>query len=237
MSFTERLAGTALAFCLAFGPAARAAETRASKKAPKATAQPAPASLPPLLREVEDKYARAATLTAEFKQVNESAVMKQKKTSSGQIFFKRPDKIRWETTRPDHSLLVSDGKRFWFYTPPFDESENGQVIERRSSDVKSKLANDLLSATFSAATKANQMTIVQKSPSAFLLTPKKGSAGTVRNARIEIDPEKKLILKVELTHQDGNTSVITLDKIQLGKDLGDDIFYFDPPPRTDVVRE
>lgn len=197
----------------------------------KGIAQP----LPQLLQDVETKYARAATLTAEFTQTNVSAALKRTQKSAGVIFFKRPDKIRWETLTPDKNIMVSEGKHFWFYTPPFDETENGQVIEKRAKDVKSKLASDLLSATFSAATKANGLRIKQESPSTFSLTPSKGSAGTVKQAKIEIDTEKKLITKVRLEHEGGNTSEISLSKIELGKALPDSLFVFVAPPKTDRI--
>lgn len=101
---------------------------------PKPGGSPAATSrLPKILQEVEAKYSKSATLQAEFTQVNDIAALKTKKTSSGHIMIKRPDKLRWETTKPDMNLLVSDGHHFWFYTPPFDEGEHGQVIEKKAA--------------------------------------------------------------------------------------------------------
>lgn len=191
-------------------------------------------NLPALLQEVEAKYTKAATLQAEFAQINESAALKTKKSTSGLIRVKRPDKLRWETLKPDMSLLVSDGRKFWFYTPPFDEDEHGQVIERKSAETNSKLANALLSGRFSAA---RDMKIKQEGKSRFLLTPKRGSAGSVSRASIDIDPDKKLIEKVILEHQGGNRSEITLSKIELGNSMDDDMFVFTAPPNTDKVTQ
>lgn len=206
-------------------------------KAPKIDKAPIRATsknLPALLQEVEAKYAKAATLQAEFSQVNEVAAMGTKKTSSGVILVKRPDKLRWETLKPDMNLLVSDGRKFWFYTPPFEPGERGQVIVRRSNQTNSKLANALLSGHFSVA---REMRIEQQGTSRFVLTPKPRSAGTVIKAEIEIDPGLKLIQKVVLDHQGGNRSEITLSKIELGKALGDEAFAFTPPPNTDEVKQ
>ena len=196
-------------------------------------AKPAP-HLPKALQDVEAKYTKAATLQAQFTQVNDVASLKSKKTSSGVLMVKRPGKLRWETLKPDMNLLVSDGTHFWFYTPPFDEGEHGQLIERKSSQVQSRIANALLSGSFSIA---KDMKITQESASRFLLVPKAGSAGTVKRAQIEIDPKEKLIRRVTLEHQGGNRSEITLDKIELGKDLGDEAFVFKAPPNTDKVSQ
>jgi outer membrane lipoprotein carrier protein len=188
--------------------------------------------LPALLQEVEAKYTKAETLMAEFSQVNEVTALKQKKTSSGVLVVKRPNKMRWETLKPDPNILVSDGKKFWYYTPPFDEEERGQLIERKSSEVQSRLANALLSGSFSIA---RDMKIRKKAATRYELLPKKGTAGTVIRAEIEVDPEKKLIEKVTLEHQGGNRSEITLNNIELGKKLEDGMFRFEAPPNTDRV--
>lgn len=188
--------------------------------------------LPQLLIQVEAKYAKEQTLKAEFSQVNFSAALKQKKTVSGIIMFKRPDKIRWETKIPDPNVLVSDGKKVWFYTPPFDEGERGQLIEKKSTEVQTKLTNALLSGSFSAA---HDLKIEQKSTSHFVLYPKTGTAGTVVRAEIDIDPERKLIHKVTLKHRDGNQSEITLSGIELGKPLEDEVFRFKAPANTDRI--
>ncbi|MGZ3688269.1 MAG: LolA family protein [Bdellovibrionota bacterium] len=193
---------------------------------------PARAALPQLLQDVEKHYSEATTLTALFEQVNETSALKQSKKSSGRIYAKRPDKIRWETLAPDPNILVSDGHHFWFYTPPFDEGEHGQVIEKKSSEVQSRLANALLSGRFSVA---KDMKIKQETYAQFTLIPKTGTSGTVEKARIWIDPQYKIITKVVLEHRGGNRSEITLSKIELGPKLGDDMFVFKAPPNTDKV--
>jgi outer membrane lipoprotein carrier protein len=197
-------------------------------------AGPAPKNkIPVVLMELEEKYAAASTLAAEFTQINESALTRQKKTSSGTLMVKRPNKMRWETIKPDPNILVSNGIKFWFYTPPFDEGERGQVIEKKTSEVSSRLANALLAGAFSSTTKT--MEIQKRGPGLFRLFPRPGSAGTVIRAEVELDLAKKLISKVTLHHRDGNSSEIMLTKIELGKPLGDELFYFVPPPNTDRV--
>ncbi|MBI2712688.1 MAG: outer membrane lipoprotein chaperone LolA [Bdellovibrio sp.] len=195
-------------------------------------AQAAVVNVPPLLQKIEKKYAQANTLSAEFSQLTEDVVLMKKKQSTGKIFIKRPSKVRWETLTPDRNLLVSDGTRFWYYTPPFDEGERGQVIERKTSNVQSRLANSLLSGAFSIN---RDMTIRQKSPTTFILIPKAGTAGTVLQATVETDPKGELIQKVTLNHRGGNKAEISLSKIQLGPQLEDGFFIFASPPNTDRV--
>lgn len=193
---------------------------------------PAGVKLPSLLKAVDAKYSKAATLTAKFTQVNESAALKQKKTSSGVITAKRPDKVRWETLSPDPNTLVSDGKTFWYYTPPFDEGERGQLIVKKAAEIQSRLATALLSGSFSSV---KGMRFRKVSPSKFVILPRTGSAGTVERIEIEVDPERKLIQRVLLDHKGGNRAEITLKEITLGVETPDEKFRFSPPPNTDRV--
>ena len=209
------LAGTAVA-------ATPAAKTKAK----------APVPLPQLLTDIEAKYAKAKTLSATFDQTVESAVTKLQQKSSGSLKFKRPGRIRWETEKPDRSLFVSDGKKAWFYTPGDEEGENGSYHELAAGQAQSRLANALLSGSFSVA---RDMKIHQDSALKFTLTPKKG--GPVTQALIEIEPRQIVIQKVILKHADGNRTEITLSGVQLGKEYEDSDFVFNPPPHTDKVED
>jgi outer membrane lipoprotein-sorting protein len=107
-------------------------------------------------------------------------------------------------------------------------------MEKRTNEVQSKLAHALLSGRFSIA---KDMKIQRESENSFALIPKKGSAGTVTNARIEISVAEKLINKVVLEHKGGNRSEITLTHIELGKPLEDKLFIFEAPANTDKVSQ
>ena len=194
-----------------------------------------PGKLPQILKEVEAKYSKAETLSAHFEQVSQSITSTKPKKTTGQLQVRRPNLLRWETAAPDQSLLVSDGKTAWFYTPPFDASENGQVVERAASKIQSKFANALLAGSFSVA---KEMRIEAKGAFSFVLVPtRKGSAGTVKTAQIEIDPKERIIKKVVLEHRGGNRTEITLSEIELGKKLPAERFTFQVPPKTDVVKQ
>lgn len=212
-----------------------AVHTRKSATASSTKAQVA--SLPVLLKEVEAKYFKASTLTADFSESDQSTTTKQTKKSSGKIQFKRPGKLHWETTKPDHNILISDGKKFWFYTPPFDEGESGQYWEKDASKVQTKFAQGLLAGTFSYNVSSGNMTVTQTSGTDFIVIPKKGTGGTVRQAILKVNPQQKLITGVELLHKGGNTTQITLSNIQLGQPLDDSLFRFTPPPNTEKMKD
>ncbi len=197
-------------------------------------AEKPPKKLPKLLQEVESKYRNSGTVIADFAQTNFNKITSQTTESKGKLFIKRPSKVRWETFSPDPNLLIGDGKMFWYYTPPFDKDEKGQVIEKPASQVQSQLASSLLSGTFLVD---QGMNVETKDARTFILTPKREQSGGVARATIQVDPKKKLIHQVILEHLGGNRTDIILTNIQLGKTVNNDLFVFTPPPNTERVEE
>jgi outer membrane lipoprotein carrier protein len=190
------------------------------------------AGVPPLLVEVEKKYAVAKQFSADFTQSKELIALKQTKTSSGKIFVRFPNLLRWETLKPDPTTLVGDGKNYWVYTPPFDPSEKGQVIVQEALETQSDVATALLSGSFS---KIKEMRVRSLKDSEFKITPRKGTAGDVSEAVISVDPQSKTIRKVVLKHAGGNVTTLELLNIKLPDQIADSQFKFTPPPKTDVV--
>jgi outer membrane lipoprotein carrier protein len=192
--------------------------------------------LPRLLAEVEASYAKSGSISAEFTQEDLSATFGEKRISQGTLAWKSPDSLRWETKAPEANLLVSNGKTVWVYTPPFDESENGQVIIRKASKVKSRLLDALLAGRFSRALQQG-LTIQALPKRSFALLPGKGVTGTLKQAVVTIGDDQPVIAKVAIEYKDGNKSTIQLSSIKMGEKLAKSLFEFKIPPRTDIVKE
>lgn len=228
---SSRLTTAFAVFSLLITSTAYAKKKTIPKSAPQKLA---PQMVPGLLQEIEAKYAKAETLVAAFSQQDELAALKRKKASSGRLSIRRPDKVRWETVRPHPGVFVSDGKKVWMYTPPFDEGEAGELRMGKASQIHSKLAQALLSGSFSMAV---DMKIEATSSSEFKLTPLPGAAGSVLKASIKVNLDKRLIEKVMLEHKGGNKTEISLTEIELGRDLPDAAFAFVAPANTVTVKD
>ncbi len=193
----------------------------------------ADSKLPDVLKKIELRYSTGKTLSAKFDQLVSSSATQSQKKESGVVYFQRPNQMRWETEKPDINLLVSDGKTFWFYTPPFFSGEKGQVVIQNAKSVRSKLAERLLSGSFSTL---KDVTIDLIGPRTFRLTPKAGTAGTVKSATLQLDSKDQTIEKVTLEHEGGNRAEITLSQIEVGKKLDSKLFQFKAPPQTDIIK-
>lgn len=190
--------------------------------------------LPPLLTKVQAEYKKSGGVEAEFDQTVEVKSTRQTKKAKGKIWIKRPNKLRWETVTPDPNILVSDGKTFWFYTPPFEKGERGQVIIKKTAQVQTKFLNALLSGTFDFG---KQTGIEEKTANTFILKPKNGTAGDVQTAEVVVNEQSNKIQQVILTHTSGNRTDIKLQDIKLQGKLEDKMFQFSPDKNTDRIVE
>lgn len=79
-----------------------------------------------LVAGVEAFYERVRTMKTAFRQVVRQRTLARTKKASGVIEFAKPGRMRWEYTKPDRVLYVSDGKVLWTYQP-----EDGLVYKAR----------------------------------------------------------------------------------------------------------
>jgi outer membrane lipoprotein carrier protein len=190
--------------------------------------------LPALLTKVQAEYKKSGGVEAEFDQTIEVKSTRQTKKAKGKIWIKRPNKLRWETVTPDPNILVSDGKTFWFYTPPFEKGERGQVIIKKTAQVQTRFLNALLSGSFDFG---KQTAVEEKSANSFILKPKSGTAGDVQTAEVVVNEQSHKIQQVILTHTSGNRTDIKLQEIKLQGKLDDKMFQFSPDKNTDRIVE
>lgn len=190
--------------------------------------------LPALLARVEHQYERLGTMTASFRQSVVSAsgtFSKKPKESSGTIKVRYPDQFRWETIKPDPTLVVSDGKSFWQYTPPFDSSEPGQVIEGSARRFRNTLAGALLAGNFRSLVPIRDL-----GDERYEVLPKRGTAGAVKRVEFTVDPQQLVMTGLTLIHADGTTTSIELSDIKAGATVEDREFQFVVPPNTDRIK-
>ncbi len=68
-----------------------------------------------LLDKVQSAYARTSTLQAEFTQESYLSALELSEQSSGQVWFLKPGKMRWNYKVPDEQTFLVDDQTLWFY--------------------------------------------------------------------------------------------------------------------------
>jgi outer membrane lipoprotein carrier protein len=86
---------------------------------------------------VEEHYHHAQTLQAVFLE-RYSEGRKEARIESGNVYFKRPGRMRWDYESPEKKMFLADGKTVWFYVP-YDHTVT-KAPAKESSDWRTPLA-------------------------------------------------------------------------------------------------
>lgn len=216
-------------YLLLIGYQSQSAVTEHSQK--KKNEAAAPASL--FLHGVQEKYKNVQTISADFSQKQTNAALGTTKETSGQILIKRPNKFRWDTKAPENerSLLVGNGKKVWFYKPPFRAEEHGQVLIRDATDVQSQLAIELLAGRIDAKKQFSSKRLAEGHVELKPLRP----AGDIERIELFIERPTNLVYKLKLFTGTGNETELVLKNVKLGLKLDDSLFNFKAPPKTEEI--
>ena len=81
------------------------------------TGRAADATAPELALALQRKYDGIKDFSADFVHTYQGGVLRKQITESGRLLVKKPGKMRWEYTRPEEKLFVSDGVKMYSYLP------------------------------------------------------------------------------------------------------------------------
>lgn len=91
-----------------------------------------------VLRSVEQRYNRAATLEVHFEQRYLAQGSGRRTTESGELALRKPGRMRWSYAAPAGKVFVSDGKVLWFYSPEENRAERSRMKD--TEDFRAPLA-------------------------------------------------------------------------------------------------
>ncbi len=115
---------------------------------------------------------------------------------------------------------------------PFRSGEKGQLMTKKSTDVQSQVAVDLLAG---GADLKKSFQAKRLGEGHYELKPLK-SAGDISRIKLLLERSTKLVYKIVLTHSTGNETELVLKNVKLGVRLDDSRFEFKAPPGTDEIR-
>ena len=72
---------------------------------------------PEVAAALQRKYDTVKDFSADFVHQYEGGVLRKQISERGTLLIKKPGKMRWEYTAPEHKLFVSDGVQMYSYVP------------------------------------------------------------------------------------------------------------------------
>jgi outer membrane lipoprotein carrier protein len=187
-------------------------------------------TVPALASAMQERYAQIETFRAPFTQKlihKESGATDDR---AGVLTFRRPLRIRWETTAPGQELLVVADREIWNYL-----AEDKVAIRYAPS-----LANDsrsIIRVVTGQSRLDKDFTVEERGREGDLvilgLYPHEPTM-QFTEGRLWVNAKTRLIHRVAVTDFYGNSNDITLGEIALNLSFPDDVFNFSPPPGVRV---
>jgi outer membrane lipoprotein carrier protein len=182
------------------------------------------------LRDVKSAQSSFTQVVTSPKRTGETVA--RSKTSSGRFEFLRPNRFRFEYTKPFEQSIVADGDTLWLY-----DVDLNQVTARKQKDVLGSTPAALIA----AGTDIKSLAAVFELKSApasggveWVDARPLGKDGQLQNVRVGF--RQGQLAALEIQDSLGQRSVLTFTDWQGNAPLKAERFRFDPPAGADVIR-
>lgn len=155
------------------------------------------------------------------------------KTSSGSFEFQRPDRFRFQYSKPFEQVLVADGSTLWLH-----DVDLNQVTARAQARALASTPVALLAGAADLAALQRDFTL-SNAPDAdgrqWVDAQPKARDGSLRRVRIGF--RNGALSALEIEDSFGQRSVLSFTALQINLPIAPERLRFAPPAGADVVRQ
>lgn len=187
---------------------------------------------------IQKKYETINDFHSDFVQEAEVRALKKTQKAFGEVWFKKPGKMRWNYYSPTKDTIVSNGSKLWYYS-----EQDNQVLESTLSELSGDTTSTTLLSGLGKIRKLFKVRHVKDKGlnvnSGYLLEliPKDVNEDEIKNkVIINVNKSSYLVETIFLFDPFGNQTKISLLKTKVNKKISDKIFTFDPPKGAEVVK-
>jgi len=196
-------------------------------------------TLDDLIGRIERKYATIDTFHASFVQSSVIRALDKVERATGEVWFKKPYKMRWNYYTPFRDQIVSDGVSFWYYN--HDErqvvlSSLGDVLKRRTTTTLLQgleRAKERFTYRFPARGSRDEdgNWLIELEPKGADV-----NGDEINRFVIAVAPSDWVVRKIFLYDPFGNETVIEFNDIEVNGKVRDSIFKFTVPRGVELIR-
>jgi outer membrane lipoprotein carrier protein len=186
---------------------------------------------------IQKFYEATNTLHARFEQELTSGLGVQRK-AAGDVWLKKPGRMRWEYQKPEKKLMVADGTSLWVYEP---EDEQAFKQSLKTSNLPSSVAF-----LFGTGKLSDEFTVTVEQPKpeekvgapgdlVLKLVPLKPTA-QYKYLVFVVDPKSYMVKETYVYDQQGGVNHMIFSNVETNLPVADGKFVFAPPEGTKIIR-
>ena len=196
-----------------------------------------------IVQKLQVTYEQAKTLSADFKQTTAMQLSSRVKEGSGSMVFSKPGHMRWDYSAPDQQVLVSDGETFSMYFAQSKQMIVTAAKEFLQSDVTYSFFSGTGDITKDFDIKEPDLPNKNAENSYLIkLSPRKAHS-QVAYMHAWITKHTFLINRLQIVDHFDTVTDLFFSNIHIdfstynGQDIDDDLFFFTPPPGTEIIEQ
>jgi outer membrane lipoprotein carrier protein len=179
-----------------------------------------------LLESVESRYNSAKTLQVSFEETYRGAGSGNR-TESGELYLRKPGRMRWDYKSPAGKIFLSDGKQVYFYNPVTNRAEKTKMKE--TEDLRAPLAFLLGKLDFDKD--FTNFQIKYEGKLAAVTAVPKSDRLPYKEVEFTVDPiNGYAIRRLVVTGQDSALLTFAFTNEVMNPSLNDKLFQFRLPP-------
>lgn len=193
-----------------------------------------------VIKQIQTRYEKITNFHAKFEQEAEVRALDTVEKASGEVWFKKPGKMRWDYHKPAKDIIVSDGEDLWYYLEEENQAVKSSLShlgqETNTTSLLSGLEN--ISSVFTA--EFVDRDDIKTTDGAYLIELTPASENTYGDNSydkviISVDKEDLMVNTIYLFDPFGNRTKITLSEFTTEKEISDSRFKFTPPKNAEIV--
>jgi outer membrane lipoprotein carrier protein len=153
----------------------------------------------------------------------------RKKTSSGSFEFERPNRFRFEYTKPFEQLVVADGLKVWIYDKDLNQVSSRKLAQALGAMPAALLAGGSLEQDFELKAAPDRLGL------AWVEALPRSRDGALQSVRIGF--RGKHLAAIEIADSFGQTSLLRFSEMATNVKFAPDRFRFTVPPGADVIEQ
>jgi outer membrane lipoprotein carrier protein len=193
-----------------------------------------------VVKQLQARYEKTKDLQADFSQKTKIEGFERPVISSGKVYIKKPGRLRWDYLDPASEQIYVNQDDVKMYVPEHKQVLVGKLTQMAASKAPLELLQ--------GAAKLNESFDVEPTTGTargaggiplITLTPKDKRNDAAQNLQkivLEVFPKTYYIRTVSLYEISGNVAVFEFSNLKPNLGLGNEVFDFQTPPDTEVVR-
>jgi outer membrane lipoprotein carrier protein len=166
---------------------------------------------------------------AAFTQTVSSGDGARTKTSSGSFEFMRPNRFRFNYTKPFEQLIVADGQKVWIYDTDLNQASSRKLTQALGATPAALLAGGSLEQDFVLSSEPPRDGLE------WALATPRAKDGPFQQLRVGF--RGKLLSAVEILDSFGQRSKLQFSAFEPNVPLAAELFRFTPPAGADVIEQ